>query len=529
MKTLAALLTFLLAFPSLAQQSPAFLVSFDQSVQESAARGRVIVYLIREDAGLRRAEPADGPFFSNPQPMFSADATGLRPGEVLRLDDENAEFFPVLPSELEPGRYRVQAVLDQRRQNSSWRREPGNLSSEIETMVVTERGVRVPTHLRLTEKVHAPDPAQDATAGVHFIRIRSERLSEWRGRDVYLNAGVIEPVDYDPKRRYPVVYEVPGFGGDHQSARRTRRWLHSAPADSPAGELARSAFWVVLDPEGPNGHHLFADSANNGPVGEALVKELIPAIDAAFSTIPESSARLLRGHSSGGWSTIWLLMTYPETFGATWSTSPDPVDFSSFQALDIYTEPNAYRYDDMGEVVWRTSYSDAEGTPGMTIRDENRMEEVLGPGNTSAQQWDSWLAVFGPRTDAGTPANLFDPMTGAIDGRVAKHYEKYDIVRRLRRDAPKLGPVLKERLHLVVGDMDNYDLDEAVVKLRSALDAMTFAAPEGGFGGYIEVIPGADHSSVHTASVVRDFPRQMLQYLTQQGHCPLTVQTERDQ
>ena len=33
---------------------------------------------------------------------------------------------------------------------------------------------------------------------------------------------------------------------------------------------------VVLEPSCPLGHHVFADSANNGPVGQALVTEFLP-------------------------------------------------------------------------------------------------------------------------------------------------------------------------------------------------------------------------------------------------------------
>ena len=283
------------------------------------------------------------------------------------------------------------------------------------------------------------------------------------------------------------------------------------------GRLARSAYWVVLDPEGPCGHHLFADSANNGPMGEALTKDLIPAIDAAFATIPKQSARLLRGHSSGGWSTIWLGRNCSDTFGGIWSSSPDPVDFSSFQAVDIYAEPNMYRREKNGQVVWTPSYTDEQGVVGMTIRQENRMEEVLGPGNTSAQQWDSWLAVFGPRRDDGTPADLYNPQTGAIDRGIAKQYEKYDIVRRLRGDRAKFGPVLKDRLRLIVGEMDNYDLDDAVKKLKAELDALTFAGDKPP-AGYIVVVPGKDHSTVFDSPEMDAIPGQMLRELEAKGH-----------
>jgi pimeloyl-ACP methyl ester carboxylesterase len=230
----------------------------------------------------------------------------------------------------------------------------------------------------------------------------------------------------------------------------------SSAATSPAGVLARNAFWIVLDPESGNGHTLFADSANNGPCGEALVKELIPALEAKYRLAPEAKARLLRGHSSGGWSTLWLALRYPETFGATWSTSPDPVDFRKFQTPDIYSDINMYGVQQPtangGEPTFKphSSYR-AGGQSKMTIAQENQMEEVLGPDNTSAQQWDSWQAVWGPRNDRGHPAALYDPQTGVLDHALAEKYRPYDIADLVRREGGKYGPILHQRCRVVVG------------------------------------------------------------------------------
>ena len=53
--------------------------------------------------------------------------------------------------------------------------------------------------------------------------------------------------------------------------------------------------------------------------------KVIPVFDVRlrFRMDARPRARLLTGHSSGGWSTLWLQITYPGVFGATWSTSPE--------------------------------------------------------------------------------------------------------------------------------------------------------------------------------------------------------------
>ena len=514
MTKLLSLCVFMAAFGAGAQRAVEFRATIDPSAQAFPASGRLVVYLIDQSSGVRSREPSDGPFFEEPQPMYSVEVRHTAPGETIVVG-ANAVFFPVPASELKPGRYRAQAVLDQHSENSSWRREEGNLFSQPVVFDITEREQSQVIHLSLDQRIGAYEARQEGR--VRQIAVVSRTMQAFDPERATLRAGVIEPIDKEEGRRYPVIYEVPGFGGDHNRAEWVAARMQFAEPDSDMGRLARNAYWVVLDPEGPNGHHLFTDSANNGPMGEALTKDLIPAIDAAFATIPKQSARLLRGHSSGGWSTIWLGMNYPDTFGGIWSSSPDPVDFSSFQAVDIYAEPNMYRREKDGEVVWTPSYTDEQGVVGMTIRQENRMEEVLGPGNTSGQQWDSWLAVFGPRRDNGTPADLYDPQTGVIDRGIAKAYEKYDIVRQLRGNRAKFGPVLKDRLRLIVGDMDNYDLDEAVKKLKAELDQLSYAGDKPP-AGYIVIVPGKDHSTVFDSPEMDAVPGQMLRELEAKGH-----------
>jgi len=42
------------------------------------------------------------------------------------------------------------------------------------------------------------------------------------------------------------------------------------------------------------------------PRGEALVKEFIPYLESQFHLIAKPEARIVTGHSSGGWSSLWL-------------------------------------------------------------------------------------------------------------------------------------------------------------------------------------------------------------------------------
>lgn len=515
---------------------PSFEVAFDASLRAQPATGRLVVYLIAPGSSLpRAAHPASGPFFEDPQPMFGIDVRDLAPGAAAPVDDR-ATSFPVAPSRLPPGEYRAQAVLDMRRDDSNWRREPGNLYSDPVTVTIAAE-MNAPIRLTLSKAVEPPavsrvpgiggDERSLGDGGAEVFEIRSELLSRFHGRDVFLRAGVITPsqpgpAGANPARRYPAVYVIPGFGGDHRDALGVAHLRREGRMLSPAAlELSRRAFEIHLGPESGNGHTLFADSDNNGPVGEALVKELIPALEAKYPLIAGPDARFVTGHSSGGWSALWLQLNYPDTFGGCWASSPDPVDFRRFQLIDLYGDENFYRRN--GAPSDTASYRSA-GECRMTIRQENQMEEVLGPGNTSGQQWDSWLAAFGPREDApgggGRPAALFDPVTGTINRAIAEKFRRYDIADRLRREPKKYGPIFREKIRLVVGGEDNYYLNEAVALLQESLNE---AFPQVALDvppGYIRIVPGLSHESIFRSSERRAFPGEMVEAFRRAGHIP---------
>ena len=498
------LLVSLLARAALAAPV-SFTVRFDPSVRMDPTTGRLVVYLIRDGSSVGVSAPSDGPFWYDPQPLYGIDVKDLAPGEAVTIDDAATGFGP-RPSELKPGRYRAQAVLDLHHLDSSWKREPGNLFSDVVNIEV-KPDIEQSFAIALKRAVHQRAPRREQ--GQEVFEVRSKLLSDFRGRDVTLRAGVVFPRDYDPNRSYPAIYEVPGFGGNHLDGFHARRRAAGA-----AAELQRAAFYVTLDPESPNGHTLFADSDVNGPCGAALVKELIPALEAKYKLVAQPSARLLRGHSSGGWSVLWLALTYPDTFGACWSSSPDPVDFRRFELINIHDDANAYT-DRNGDDVPSTR---SEGKVTLTVRGENQQEEVLGEDNTSGQQWDSWQAVFGSRRADGWPESLFDAQTGKIDHVEAEQYKRYDIAHLLREHPNKYGPIFLQRIRLICGEADDFYLNEAVALLKEDVEKLEIDNLPEGRHGYIKMLPGLDHGSVYGSEAMRAFPQEMLDHLKRSAH-----------
>jgi S-formylglutathione hydrolase FrmB len=480
----ALALACLLAVATPAGAAPEFRLSFDPRLHAEPFTGRVYVLLTAKEP---RGGPAAGPDWFHPEPIFAADVKDWRPGAVLALPGAALRGYPTPPAGLPRGTYWVQAVLDFDRGARSFAAAEGNLYSR--PVRHTLAGSATESVRLVLDQVYHEPPLKE-TERVKLVEVESRLLSAFHGRPVRLRAGVGLPASFDrePARRYPVVYEVPGFGADHFVAFKAAR----RDATDVAGvEMVH----VVLDPGCRWGHHAFADSDNNGPCGRALVEEMIPAVEKRFRGLGRPGARFVTGHSSGGWSSLWLQITYPDVFGGVWSTAPDPVDYRAFQRINLYAPGvNAFR-DDRGR-PWPVARR--QGKSALTLQPFCEMEEVMGHGG----QFGSFDAVFGPRGPDGRPVPLWDRKTGRVDPAVLKAWQRYDIRVVLERNWPALGPKLAGRLHVYTGAEDTFYLDGATALLKGALARL-------GSDAVVEVFPGRDHLTLLDAALRRRIAREM--------------------
>lgn len=468
-----------------------FAIQFRVTSQGDTPPGRLIVFLIKDGSGIdAKVPPVNGPFWSKPQPMYGIDLEKPVTNGSFTIDDK-ATAFPEAPSKLPAGTYRAQAALVAHHESGNWHNEVGNQFSDPIAFTTTDDPKQV-VELSLT---HETSPREmKPSPAVTLFRFRSALLSKFHHRDVFLTAGVVQPLDFDPNVHYPAVYEVPGFGGTALAAYE-RHNSRANSKDADALELSRKAYWIVIDPEFTHGHTLLANSDVNGPWGDAVINELIPALEAKFNLISSPHGRVIRGHSSGGWAALWLAMQYPETFAGCWALSPDPVDFHHVLRLNIYDFDNAYVQN--GHEV--STVRDGKAT----VREENRIEEVLGPDNASDQQWDSWQAVWGHRDASGNAKALFDPVTGAINRAEADSYRRYDIVDLIKHDPKHYVPMFRERIHVIVGDADTYYLNEAVAELKKELDTLDA-------GANVQILPGFTHGSIVGSPQAKQISRAMI-------------------
>ncbi len=417
----------------------------------------------------------------------------LSTGGSIEVNSEKT-VYPAAFSTAPAGAYQVMALLDVDHSFNYSNMGAGDLRSVPLSLPGLKPGESDPVKLTLTQRV-TDEQSVAETDAIKLVTFQSPLLSAFWGRPITMRAAVVLPPNYASSRqtRYPTVYKVHGFGGSHLRAWRDAPALVQKMKDGTLPEMIN----IYLDGTCPMGHHEFADSANNGPWGRALTAEFIPFLESRFRMDAVPRGRLLTGHSSGGWSTLWLQITYPDVFGGTWSTSPDPVDFRSFSGTDLTRAPTENFYHAPGgkpRNIFRY-----KGQEVFSWGQYARYERVTGD---YGGQLGSFEAVFSPRGEDGRPEQLFDRDTGAIDPKVQQAWERYDISRILANNWKTLGPKLRGKLHVVVGTADNFHLEEAVYLLRDRLKDL-------GSDATFEFVEGRDHMDLYQGDLADRIAREM--------------------
>jgi S-formylglutathione hydrolase FrmB len=462
LKNAAVSLLFLIFF-AIVVSSQATSLRFEVKIAggliSTPQKGRLFVFLNRK-AG---PEPrfSDGDVSLNAPPMLAKDVENFTPGKTIAVIDNNSISYPIKNlAELPGGDYYVQALLDTNNDLRSLN-APGNLYSAVQKVNLDPKSGGT-IKLELTGIV-PPEQLPADTEFVKFLKIQSPSLSKFHGRPIFLRVAIILPRDYEREtdRRYPLLIRIGGYGSKFDRAQRSmaensefrKMWL--------ADETPRMII-VRLDGDGPYGDSYQINSANGGPYGDALTQELIPQIERQFRATGKPDARFLTGGSTGGWVSLALQIFYPDYFNGAWSGFPDPLDFRAYQLIDIYKDENAYVN---GNGFERPSAREANGDTQFTMRLECLKENVLGSGDSytmSGGQWGAWNAVYSPRGADNRPVPLWDAKTGKIDHKVAEQWKKYDLRLVVEQNWETLAPRLKGKLHIWVGEADDYFLNNGV-------------------------------------------------------------------
>ena len=511
-----------------------FEISLPAQLSEPALTGRLFLYVARSN----QAEPR----FSSAS-LFGQDVKGAKPGQRITLDRHVAGAPEPSLGDLAPGDYSVQALFNIYSEfpradghtiwahNDQWEgqnfvRSPGNLYSEPQALHVAAGAGDV---IKLTvDRVIPPIVVPPDSAWVQRIKFESPRLTKFWGRPMYLGATVLLPKGYaeHPDVRYPVVYiqghfglgppfgfsETPDQDGKKSWARQREEAAarHLPPPAPPAGTVAVGSL-----PNTETGHEFYeawtsdnfprviavtfqhptpyfddsygVNSPNCGPYGDAIMQELIPALEKRYRMIEQSHARVLTGNSTGGWGSLAMQIYYPESFGGAWATSPDPVDFRRYYGgVNIYEEDNAF--------VEKPGAGFEGG--GLANRRGSQRAAILGMQDG---RWEWWKHT--PAGPDGYPLPVWALATGKIDHAVAQRMREnnFDLREYLARNWSRLGPQLVDKLHVCAADADAY-YSHLAVKLLEAFMRATQNPHDAGEFHYGP--PGSHHGWSPTTNAV---------------------------
>jgi hypothetical protein len=494
---------------SVGESPPSFVIRFDDSLSGDAQDGRLLLMLSNTDRDEPRFLIDNSP---DTQLIFGRNVQDWAAGSEMLIDEAHIGFPINDLSQVPPGRYYVQALLNRyknyqlsngktvslspdRGEGQQWARKPGNFYSTPVAMEIAEGGEY---EIVMDQIIPEIEPPED-TAFIKHVRMKSELLSEFWGEDVYLGAHVLLPKDFEqhPEARYPLMVFHGHFPSDFGDFRPEPPDPDLEPVYSE--RFSMDGYNIIQQQEAHNNYLRWVsddfprflaieiqhptpyyddsyavNSASQGPYGDAINYELIPFIEKQFRGIGEGWARFTYGGSTGGWEAMATQMFYPDEFNGAFVACPDPIDFRAYLTMNIYEDKNAYYYESDFQTLPRPGHRDYLGNVQASIKDYNDLERVLGDRNRSGQQFDIWEATFSPMDEDGYPADLWDPQTGDIDPEVAAYWrDNFDLSYILRRDWATLGPKLEGKLHIFVGDMDNYYLNNAVYLVEEFLESTT--------------------------------------------------------
>lgn len=477
---------------------------------------------------------------------FGMDVEDWRPKEALSFDME-AFGYPIQSfSDLPSGDFYIQVLFHKyetfnradghvvklpmdRGEGQKWNKAPGNLYSTPQ-MISIKDGQFPSLSLDLDQKIPPIEEPEDSKYIKH-IKIKSELLSEFWGRDMYLGAHVLLPEGWDshPEVKYPLAIMHGHFPSDFNGFRTSPPDPSLEPEYSERFDV--KGYNIIVQQEaydfyktwtGPDFPRVIAikiqhptpyyddsyavNSEAQGPYGDAITYELIPYIEEQFRGVGEGWSRFVYGGSTGGWEALAVQVKYPKEYGMCFAACPDPIDFRAYCLVNIYEDDNAYYHEGPFGKTLIAGHRNYLGDVDATLRDMNYRELVLGTRGRSGQQWDIWEATYSPIDEDGYPKRIWDKKTGEIDKKVAAYWkENYDLAYILKRDWAIHGEDWKHKIHLYCGDMDNYYLNNAVYLAEEILTETTepYYHGEVDYGDRAEHCWNGDHENGNHISRLR--------------------------
>lgn len=502
-------------------------ITLDDSLHMESVDGRLLFMLSNNSDAEPRFQINDG---LDTQIIFGKNVEGWTSGSSITFTDEDFGYPLERLSEVPSGTYQAQALLHvyetfnlatghtvklpmDNGEGQHWNLSPGNVYNiPVSVNINTENASEINI---VIDKVIPPIDEPEDTEWIKHIKFKSDRLSEFWGRDMYLGAHVLLPKGFEdhPEAKYPLMIFHGHFPSDFGDWRTTPPDPNLEPDYSERFGISgyniiqqQEAYdfykrwnspdfprFIIIEIQHPTPYYddsYAVNSASQGPYGDAITYELIPHIEQKFRGIGEGWSRFLYGGSTGGWEALAVQVKYPTEYNGCFAACPDPIDFRAYCLTNIYEDENAYFYKSDYRKLEVPGHRDHLGQLSTTVRAYNHLELVLGDKSRSGQQWDIWEATYSPQGEDGYPQRIWDKYSGDINKEVAEYWkENYDLRHILERDWDKLGKDLRGKIHIYCGDMDNYYLNNAVYLMEDFLESTT----EPYYGGEVAYGDRAEH------------------------------------
>jgi hypothetical protein len=486
--------------------APQFSISFAQQLSKEPLDGRLLLLLSTDPSEEPRMQISNS---ARSQMVFGVDVEAWKAGQPM-IVDSTAFGYPVESLRgVKPGEYFVQAVLHRyetfhrsdgktvklpmdRGEGQHWNIAPGNFYSVPQKITIGKDGKAFAVSL---EKEIPPIKQDPDTKYVRHVRIQSELLTKFWGRPMFIGAIILVPEGFDEHKdaHYPLAIFHDHFVSDFSDFRTEppdpnlkpdySERFHISGYNRIQQEEGYKFFkqWTGLDfprilvvkiqHANPYYDDSYAvNSANLGPYGDAIEKELLPYIEKKFRGIGQGWARFVYGGSTGGWESLAVQMLYPDDYNGAFVACPDPIDFRQFTVIDLYKDKNAFYMQGAHQQIEQPSERNYLGQTLASQRDSNAYERALGSHGRSGEQYDIWQAVYSPVGADGYPQPIFDKAAGAIDPVVAEYWrEHYDLRYLLEKNWATLGPKVQGKLHIYCGSADTYFLNNAVYLMEDFL------------------------------------------------------------
>ena len=518
-------------------------ITFDSEHYTENIDGRLIILLTANIETEPRFQLRDD---SKTCQGFGMDVSEWKSGVAMPFAS-NSFGYPIRHmNELPSGEYYIQAILHKyetfnrsdghvvklpmdRGEGQQWNRAPGNIYSTPQKIKVT-KGQIPNININLDQKIPPIEKPKD-TEYIKHIRLKSDLLTEFWGRDIYVGAHVLLPQGFDdhPEVKYPLAImhgHFPrvfgGFRMEPPDPNLKPEYSERFDVDGYNKIVQQEAYDFYKMWTGPDFPRVLAvliqhptpyyddsyavNSEAQGPYGDALTYELIPHIEKQFRGIGEGWSRFVYGGSTGGWEALAVQVKYPKEYGMCFAACPDPIDFRAYCLVNIYEDENAYYKQGHFKNTLVAGFRDNLGNVAASLKDMNYRELVLGTKGRSGQQWDIWEATYSPIGPDGYPKRIWDRVTGKIDKEVAEYWkENYDLAYILKRDWAKHGQDWVNKIHLYCGDMDNYYLNNAVYLAEDILEATAepYYNGEVDYGDRAEHCWNGDHDNGNHISRLR--------------------------